>query len=141
MLSMKAKYATRAMLALAGANGMMQGKAIAASAGVPVKFLEAILLELKHHGLVGSRRGVSGGYFLARPPAQIQAGDIIRATDGLPAPLYCVGNTNACSEANPCAVCLLLRDMHHAVTGILDHHSLAELAWHRSDYSFLGESI
>lgn len=68
MLSMKAKYALRALTVLAKSkHEMTQSKVIAKEAGVPIKFLENILQELKRNHLVESKRGVFGGYYLAKP--------------------------------------------------------------------------
>ena len=94
MLSMKAKYALRAMMVLArNERKLMQTKAIAKSADVPHKFLEAILSDLKNHGMVSSKRGVMGGYQLSRPADLITIGDIIRIMDGPLAPIRCASVT------------------------------------------------
>ena len=83
-VSAKVDYALRAALELAAADGgrPVKGEQIAAAQGIPLKFLENILLELRHHGLVRSQRGVEGGYWLARPPAEITLADVIRAVEG-----------------------------------------------------------
>ena len=83
-VSAKADYAIRAAAELAAADAAVPLKAerIADSQGIPIKFLETILLELKHAGIVRSQRGPDGGYALAQPAAQINLADIIRAVDG-----------------------------------------------------------
>jgi Rrf2 family protein len=82
-ISAKAEYAVRAALELAAAgDGPTKGERIAQAQGIPLKFLENILAELRHHGLVRSQRGAEGGYWLARPPAEITIADIIRAVEG-----------------------------------------------------------
>jgi Rrf2 family protein len=82
-VSAKADYAARAAVALAAAtNGPMKADRIAESQDIPVKFLESILLELKHAGIVRSQRGPDGGYTLARDPGDISLADVIRAVDG-----------------------------------------------------------
>ena len=79
----KADYALRAMVDLAGAGpAPVKGERIAQAQGIPLKFLENIMLELKHARLVATQRGVEGGYRLARPAAQITLADVIRAVDG-----------------------------------------------------------
>ncbi|MDX6514077.1 MAG: hypothetical protein QOE36_3581 [Gaiellaceae bacterium] len=82
-VSAKVDYALRASIELASAGeGPVKGDRIAQAQGIPVKFLENILVELKHAGLVRSQRGVEGGYWLARPPAEIAVADVVRAVEG-----------------------------------------------------------
>ena len=79
----KVDYALRAALELAaGGDGPIKGERIAESQDIPLKFLENILLELRHHGIVASQRGADGGYWLARPSAEINLAEIIRAVEG-----------------------------------------------------------
>jgi Rrf2 family protein len=85
-VSAKADYAVRAMIELAagGASEVrpVKGETISEAQGIPANFLERILSELRVHGLVHSRRGSEGGYWLGREPAQISVADIIRAVEG-----------------------------------------------------------
>src|SRR5204862_1972089 len=82
-VSAKADYALRAVIELAaGADGPVKGDRIAQAQEVPLKFLENILGDLRHAGLVRSQRGVEGGYWLARPAAEIRLADVIRAVEG-----------------------------------------------------------
>jgi Rrf2 family protein len=83
-VSAKADYAIRAAVELAAAEGSGQLRAdkIAEAQEIPIKFLESILLELKHAGIVRSQRGAEGGYALARPGSDISLADVIRAVDG-----------------------------------------------------------
>ena len=82
-LSAKADYALRASLELATAtDAHVKAEAVARAQSIPLRFLEQILLDLKHAGLVASQRGAEGGYWLARPPASITVADIIRAVEG-----------------------------------------------------------
>ncbi len=83
-VSAKADYAVRAMIELAGSaeDTPVKGDLIADAQRIPVRFLENILAELRHAGLVHSRRGADGGYWLARPADRIALADIIRAVDG-----------------------------------------------------------
>ncbi|MGC1852738.1 MAG: Rrf2 family transcriptional regulator [Solirubrobacterales bacterium] len=79
----KVDYAVRAMVELAAADGgPVKGEAIATAQGVPVRFLENILLELRHARLVRSQRGADGGYRLARPAETITLADVIRTVEG-----------------------------------------------------------
>ena len=82
-VSAKVDYAVRAGAELAAAaDGPVKGDRIAQSQQIPLKFLENILLDLKHAGLVQSQRGAEGGYWLARPAEHITLSDVIRAVEG-----------------------------------------------------------
>ncbi len=82
-VSAKVDYALRAALELAAAgDGPTKGEQVAQAQDIPLKFLENILLELRHHGLVQSQRGAEGGYWLARSPEEIKLADVIRAVEG-----------------------------------------------------------
>ena len=79
----KADYAVRAAVELAAAEeGPVKGEAIADAQRISLRFLESILGELRHAGLVRSQRGADGGYWLARPAAEISVADVIRAVEG-----------------------------------------------------------
>jgi Rrf2 family protein len=135
MLSQKAKYGLKAVLALTelGEGKMMLISEIAQQQNVPSKFLELILLELKRHGLVHSQRGKNGGYALSRPPSQITFGQIVRILDGPLAPLPCASlsgyrRCSDCSDEETCAVRLVMRQVRNAVAEILDSTSLADVS-------------
>ena len=82
-VSAKVDYALRASLELAAAgDGPTKGEQISQAQDIPLRFLENILLELRHGGLVQSQRGADGGYWLARPPGEIKLADVIRAVEG-----------------------------------------------------------
>jgi Rrf2 family protein len=83
-VSAKADYAVRAAAELATTEsaGPLKAERIAEAQEIPIKFLETILLELKHAGIVRSQRGPDGGYTLARPSSDISIADVIRAVDG-----------------------------------------------------------
>ena len=82
-VSAKVDYALRAAAELAAADGgPVKGEQLAKAQGIPLKFLENILLELRHHGLVQSQRGAEGGYWLARPAREITLAEVIRAVEG-----------------------------------------------------------
>jgi Rrf2 family protein len=83
-VSAKADYAVRAAIELASGHdsGPMKAEQIADAQEIPVRFLENIMGDLRHHGLVESRRGAEGGYWLARPADEITVADIIRAVEG-----------------------------------------------------------
>ena len=83
-VSAKADYAVRATIELAAGydSGPMKGDQIAETQDIPVRFLENILGDLRHHGLVESRRGAEGGYWLSRRPDEITIGEVMRAAEG-----------------------------------------------------------
>ena len=82
-VSAKADYAVRAAVELAAAGeGPVKGEAIAQAQDIPLRFLENILAELRHAGLVQSQRGADGGYWLAREPSEVKIADVIRAVEG-----------------------------------------------------------
>ena len=82
-ISARADYAVRAAVELAAAGeGPSKGEAIARAQSIPLKFLENILGDLRHAGLVRSQRGADGGYWLGRPAGDITVADVIRAVEG-----------------------------------------------------------
>jgi Rrf2 family protein len=82
-VSAKVDYALRACAELAAAgDGPVKGDRIAQAQQIPLKFLENILLDLKHAGLVQSQRGAEGGYWLSTPPEEISLAEVIRAVEG-----------------------------------------------------------
>jgi Rrf2 family protein len=95
MITQKARYALRALAALAQADPgePMMISEIAGQQAIPKKFLEQILLDLKHQGIVASRRGKAGGYLLLKPARDITYGEVLRIIDGPIAPLPCLSIT------------------------------------------------
>ena len=98
---------------------------------IPKKFLENILLTLKHRGLVQSRKGPHGGYQLGRPPTTISVGDVIRAVDGPLALVSCVSQTayapcEECVTERDCAVRRVFQQVRDETARILDGTTLAE---------------
>ncbi|MGH2922769.1 MAG: RrF2 family transcriptional regulator [Solirubrobacterales bacterium] len=82
-VSAKADYAVRAAVGLAGeGDEPVKGEKLAEAQGIPLQFLEHILLELKRARLVRARRGARGGYWLAKPPGEITLAEVFRAVEG-----------------------------------------------------------
>ncbi len=130
MISQKARYALRALIALAGANNMMIAD-IAAEQRIPRKFLEQILLDLKRHGIVASRRGRLGGYGLLTPPDQITFGRVLRIIDGPIAPLPCLSKIayRRCPDCKNEATCEIRRvfaKVTESARDVLDRTTIAE---------------
>lgn len=133
MLSQKAKYALRALITLAEAR---EGDAvlisdIAQRDGIPKKFLEQILLDLKHHGLLQSRRGRSGGYALLKSPGEISFGQVVRIIDGPLAPLPCLSRVayrkcKDCHDETACVLRQVFAASHEATVTVLDQTSLKD---------------
>lgn len=123
--SAKVDYAIRAMLELAAAGSLVKGERVATAQGIPQKFLENIMLDLRHAGLVQSQRGVEGGYALARPAAEISLADVIRAVEGPIATVRGVRPDDVVYEG----VAVGLRDtwleLRTAIRGVLEETSLA----------------
>jgi Rrf2 family protein len=139
MLSSKAKYALRAAVFLSEKHRdqtWAMAADIAESEDIPKKFLEAILVELRDHGIVHSRRGRYGGYRLAHPPSRIAVGDVIRIIDGPLALTPCSSRTQygACADCVDPVICALrpvLQKARDAVAAVLDGCNLAQLARNR----------
>lgn len=133
MISQKAKYAFKALFHLADQpwGTSLQIEEIARGAGVPRRFLEHILLDLKRKGLVASRRGRAGGYVLVTHPAETSIGDVLRAIDGPIAPLPCISRTayrrcDDCADEATCTVRKLFADTYTATLLLMDGTTLAE---------------
>jgi Rrf2 family protein len=134
MLSKKAKYAIKALLALAGRERgePMRIADLAREEQIPPKFLELILLGLRNNGMLQSRKGKGGGYLLARDPADIYLGQIVRMFDGPLAPVPCASQTAYvrcadCTNEAVCGVRLAMKEVRDATAKILDGTSLASL--------------
>ena len=134
MLSKKSKYALKAMMVLAKEYG--QGPVLisdlARRENIPHKFLELILLELKNRGLLQSKKGKGGGYFLGREPHLITVGNIVRVLDGPIAPLPCVSQTaymrcHECRNERTCGIRIVMKEVRDATAKIMDSTSLADM--------------
>jgi len=134
VLSKKPKYGLKALLG----RGQEEGRGpvlvsdISAREAIPRKFLEAILLELKRHGIVESRKGRGGGYYLRRRPADITFGEVIRVLDGPLAAVSCVSQTAyatcaECLDEETCGVRIAMKEVRDATARILDHKTLADV--------------
>jgi len=134
MLTKKAKYGLKAMVDLArldaGRSSFVAD--VAERNGIPKKFLDAILGELRNAGMLTSKKGKAGGYMLARPPQQITVGAIVRALDGPLAPIACASRSayvpcDDCRDIRTCQVRLLMVEVRNSISDVLDRQTLAEL--------------
>ncbi len=120
------------LLAEDAGKGPMLVADIAEREELPRKFLESILLELKTHGLLQSKKGPGGGYFLRRKPADITFGEVIRVLDGPLAQVPCVSQMAymecaECLDEQTCGVRLAMKEVRDATANILDHTTLADV--------------
>jgi Rrf2 family protein len=134
MLSMRAKYALKALMYLAQAKdrGPILIGEIAERQKLPRKFLEQILLDLKNQRVVKSRQGKAGGYFLAKAPAEIEVGRIVRVFNGPLALVPCVSVTAfekcaECLDFSTCGVRRVMKKVRDVTAEILDGTSLEAL--------------
>ena len=135
-LSKRGEYGLRAMIDLARSGkenpaGLVQIKDISEREKIPTKFLEQILLSLKNAGMLHSRMGIGGGYYLARPADKISLGQIFRTLDGPVAPIRCVSHMAyepcGCPDEDTCGLRLVMGDVRNAIAGILDNTTLADV--------------
>ncbi|MFP5245570.1 MAG: RrF2 family transcriptional regulator [Thermoanaerobaculia bacterium] len=133
MLTRRAKYGLKALLALAraGDGATLRIADIAEREQIPKKFLEGILLELRNRGLVASRLGAGGGYALARPADLISMGEAVRVLDGPLAPINCVSQTayepcDDCEDEAACALRLVMKEVRDGIAATLDHTTLRD---------------
>jgi Rrf2 family protein len=134
-LSKRGEYALRALIdfgvAQAIGRPLLQVSELAAKEGLPIKFLEQILMQLKAAGYLESRRGKHGGYLLARPPENISVGQVARLIDGPLAPIACVSQTAyercSCPDEEHCGLRILMMDVRNAISNILDRYTLADV--------------
>jgi Rrf2 family protein len=141
-LSKRGEYGLRAMISLAATQkntptGMSQIKEISLQEQIPAKFLEQILLALKNVGLVHSKMGVGGGYYLAKPASEITLGQIFRILDGPVAPIRCVSQMAyepcGCPDEQTCGLRMVMGDVRNAIVGILDNTTLADVIKRQTD--------
>lgn len=133
-LSKRGEYGIKALIRLASgddSHAVMQIHEIAELEQIPVKFLEQILLTLKNAGLLRSRLGAGGGYYLARPADEITLGQIVRILDGPLAPIRCVSHMAyercVCPDEETCGLRLAMLEVRNAIADILDHRTLADV--------------
>jgi len=132
-LSLRGEYALRALLVL-GLNyqqPVLRIQAISRQQNIPKRFLEQILNDLKSAGVVESKRGVAGGYRLARPPEEIPLATVIRHIEGALAPVSCVSERFyekcSCPDEARCAIRDVMKEARDAVVAIMERLTLADL--------------
>jgi Rrf2 family protein len=132
-LSLRGEYAIRAMLVLGlrYEHPVTKIQEISNEQNIPKRFLELILNDLKSGGFVQSRRGVSGGYRLARRPEEITLADLVRHIEGALAPVSCVSERFyekcSCPDENRCAVRSAMKEIRDALVAVAERITVAEL--------------
>jgi len=134
-LTKRGEYGLKALIDLAAQDdpqAATQIKDIARRQQIPVKFLEQILLTLKNAGVLRSRVGLGGGYYLAKPPAEITLGQVVRVLDGPLAPIPCVSQMAyercVCEDEATCGLRLAMLDVRNAIADILDQTTLTDVS-------------
>jgi len=127
-VSAKVDYALRAAIELAVvAPQQIKGERLAAAQEIPHKFLENILVDLRHGGLVASQRGADGGYRLARDPAEITVAEVIRAVEGPIASVRGESPDSIVYDGSAVPLRDVWIDLRAAMRGVLEHTTLADL--------------
>jgi Rrf2 family protein len=132
-LTQKAKYALKALIFLSKEQrGPILISEISEREHIPRKFLESILLELKNHGLLQSKMGKGGGYWLSKSPNQIYFGHVIRIFDGALAPIPCTAkryykHCEECIDENTCEIRKVMFEVKAAILNVLDKTSIADI--------------
>jgi len=131
-LSKKAEYGLRALALMARGRKSWSIQEISEKEHIPAKFLEQILLSLRHAGLLTSRRGMMGGYSLARSASEITVGEVIRSLEGPLALVPCAAErpTEPCTCPDPatCPVRQVMTAFRQETMAWLDSRSLEDLA-------------
>lgn len=135
MLSKKTKYGLKALAYIArqAENHPVQVASIAQSESISHKFLESILLTLKKAGILGSKKGKGGGYYLIKPAAEIPMTDVIRVLEGPIAMLPCVSlnfyeKCDDCKDEQACSLNRLMIQVRDSTLSVLQNTSLADLS-------------
>ena len=132
-LSKRGEYGLRALQDLAKhhGGGPIPNKELAERNNIPPRFLEQIMLTLKHGRIVRSQKGPQGGYYLARPPEEITLAEVVRLLDGPLAPVSCVSETAyescGCPDMEACGLRQVMREVRDMVAGFMERTTLADL--------------
>ncbi len=131
-ISAKGEYATKAVLYLSLKYPQIATiHEVAEGHRIPIKYLEQILLALRKCGVLESRRGIHGGYTLARPPERISLGEVLRAVDGKFSQTACLRRDRdspcACPEAEACGLRRLWEELQETLDRVLFETSFAEI--------------
>ena len=132
-LSQRGEYALRALLVLGLHHGenVVSIQTISDEQNIPKKFLEQILNDLKRTGAIESKRGIAGGYRLARPPQDITLAAIVRHIEGALAPISCVSERFyekcSCPDEARCAIRNVMKEVRSKILEVMEHITVADL--------------
>jgi Rrf2 family cysteine metabolism transcriptional repressor len=128
-ISTKGRYSARAMLdlALQFGKGPVLVSDISKRQRISKGYLEQLFIPLRSAGLVKGIRGPSGGFSLARPPAEIRLSDVIQATEGSTAPAVCVDEDNLCAQSSQCVTRHVWSEIKRACDKVLESVTLQDL--------------
>lgn len=134
MLSKKTKYALKALTYLASQppDAPVLISELAREEAIPRKFLEAILLTLKNSGILHSKIGKGGGYFLSREPRNITIGSIVKVLEGGYAPVECLNESavqgcDECEDPSSCGIRLIMSEVMQSMAAVLETVTLADM--------------
>ena len=121
----------RALVAMARRKKSWQIQELSTQEKIPIKFLEQILLGLRHAGLLSSKRGVGGGYVLRKSPTEMSVGEVIRIMDGPFALVPCAvepqGEQCTCPDPRTCPLRLLMTDVRRDLAAMLDGRTIEDM--------------
>lgn len=142
-ITYKGDYALKAILELSvrymdDKESVMSIQELAGLGDMPTKFLEQILLTLKKGGFVKSRRGINGGFCLAKKPGEITVGSVVRFIEGPVEPIACIEEEcyKGCKDTDKCIFRDVWRDVNHAISAVIDTLTFEELTLRYKDRAF-----
>lgn len=134
MISKKTKYGLNSLLHLARmyGKGPIRVSEIAEENNIPQKFLEAILLELKNAGILGSKKGKAGGYYLLKDPSEVNLAQVLRLLDGAIALLPCASynyyeRCDECKDEETCSIREAFIEARNETVRVFKSHTLKDL--------------
>ena len=145
-ITYKGDYALKALFQLAlnyNEGGVMSISEIGKFGDMPAKFLEQILLVLRQGGFVKSKRGINGGFYLARHPRDITVGEVIRFIEGPIEPIACIeaGNYKGCKDVACCIFRDVWKDVRNAISVVVDTLTFEELVARYKERNLNLESV
>jgi len=134
-LSKRGEYGMRTLINLGIAREVgrevLSASDLSSEDNLPLKFVEQILADFRHAGIIATKRGKFGGYYLHKDPSEIKMGDMVRLLDGMLAPIPCASESFyqpcTCADEDHCGLRMLMIDVRNAVSNILDRYTLADV--------------
>jgi len=134
-LSKRGEYGMRTLINLGIAREVgrevLSASDLSSEDNLPLKFVEQILADFRHAGIIATKRGKFGGYYLHKDPNEIKMGDMVRLLDGMLAPIPCASESFyqpcTCADEDHCGLRMLMIDVRNAVSNILDRYTLADV--------------